>query len=225
MKRKDQREILEQSGLSPDMVFAAYRDLAQVHHWLGDTAALVHAIRRDPKPVSRILDIGCGLGFVSHAVARELGVDVVGVDIRSHSFKGTPIDIVRADATRDPLPCADVAFSMNLGHHLSEGELQQLIRNVGLFCRRFLIVDLVRHWLPLVLFRSFVAPLICPIDAEDGQRSIRRSYTPQELRRIATSALSGTGGTFCLDVARLNIRQLLDISYSSETSSGASIAS
>jgi hypothetical protein len=54
---------------------------------------------------------------------------------------------------------------------------------------------------------------VCQIGAEDGQRSIRRSYTPFELRRIAGSALAGTDSTFSLSVAPFYVRQVVDISY------------
>src|SRR5207247_859074 len=118
-----------------------------------------------------------------------------------------------ADALHDPLPSADVAFSMHLGHHLNEPDLVSLIRNVGRFCRRFILLDLVRHSLPLVMFRLFIAPFVCRIDAEDGQRSIRRSYTPIELRRITKSALAGSASGFRLSVAPFYIRQVIDISY------------
>jgi hypothetical protein len=102
---------------------------------------------------------------------------------------------------------------MHLGHHLRERDLPHLIRNVGRFCRRFILLDLVRHPLPLALFRLFIAPLVCPIDAEDGQRSIRRSFTSVELRRMTSAALAGTAGSFRLSVAPLHARQVLDISY------------
>jgi hypothetical protein len=88
-----------------------------------------------------------------------------------------------------------------------------MIRNVGRCCRRFILLDLVRHPIPLLLFRLFVAPLVCGIGAEDGRRSIRRSYTPVEMREIARSALAGSAGTFRLSVAPFYIRQVVDISY------------
>jgi hypothetical protein len=88
-----------------------------------------------------------------------------------------------------------------------------VIRNVGRSCRRFIILDLVRHPLPLGLFRPGIAPLVGRINAEDGRRSIQRSYTPTEFRRIAESALAGTRGTFRHSVAPFYIRQIIDISY------------
>src|SRR6185369_3302311 len=98
-------------------------------------------------------------------------------------------------------------------HHLDPDDLTQLIRNVGRYCRRFILLDLVRHPLPLALFRLFVAPLICEIDAKDGRRSIHRAYTAAELRELTAAALEGSESTFSCRVAALHIRQIIDISY------------
>ena len=213
MVRNNERELLDQDDVPEELVERAYRDLARIHRWLGDTRFVVNAIRRDPLPVHRILDVGCATGLVLEEIGRRLGVDVVGTEIHPHPSIAAAVAIVKANAVHDALPSAEVAFSMCLGHHLSEGDLVGLIRNVGRFCRRFILVDLVRHPLPLALFRLFIAPFVSQISAEDGQRSIRRSYTPVELRRIASSALAGTGGAFSHSVAPFYARQVIDISY------------
>ncbi len=213
MIRKNETEFLDQHGVPDHLVDRAYRDLARIHGWLGDTKVIVDTIRRDPLPVHRVLDVGCGTGLVLKEVGKRLGATVVGADINPRPSIAAPVSIVQADASRDPLPRADVAFSMHLGHHLRDRDVIGMIRNVGRSCRRFILLDLVRHPLPLALFRVFIAPLVCQIDAEDGQRSIRRAYTPKELGRLASSALAGTAGSFRVSVAPFYIRQILDISY------------
>src|SRR5579863_2397426 len=210
MDRVNAAEILDGDGLPDELVKRAYRDLARIHWWLGDTHC---AIREDPIPVRRILDVGCGIGSVMENIRDKLDVETVGVDVKPRSSINSAVRILQADAIRDPLPFADVAFSMHLGHHLSEGDLVDLIRNVGRFCRRFILLDLVRHPLPLVLFRLFIAPFVCRIVVVDGQRSIRRSYTPAELRRITDRALAGSGGAFRQSIAPLYARQIVDIDY------------
>jgi len=207
-------EILDADDVPDELVKRAYRDLARIHWWLGDTHCVIRAIRGDPMPVRRILDVGCGIGSVLENVRRKLGVEAVGVDLKLRHSIRTDLPIIQADAVRDSLPSADVAFSMHVGHHLSEEDLVNLIRNVGRFCRRFIILDLVRHPLPLSLFRFFVAPFVCPIVAQDGQQSIRRSYTPAELRRITAAALAGSG-SFRHSVAPMYARQVIDIVYRS----------
>jgi SAM-dependent methyltransferase len=213
MDRVNAAEILDGDGLPDELVRRVYRDLARIHWWLGDTNFVIRAIREDPMPVRRILDVGCGIGSVIENIRDNLGVEAVGVDLKLRSSITSAVRIFQADAIRDPLPYADVAFSMHLGHHLSEGDLVDLIRNVGRFCRRFIILDLVRHPLPLALFRLFVAPFVCRIVVVDGQRSIRRSYTPAELRRITDRALAGSGGAFRQSIAPLYARQIVDIVY------------
>jgi SAM-dependent methyltransferase len=213
MVREIHAELLECPELPERFVKEAYEDMARIHDWLGDTSALIRAIRRNPVAVRRILDVGCGTGLVLQQVGRKLGVEVVGVDIRPHPSISAPVPILRADAVRDPLPCADVAFSTCLCHHFDEGELELLFRNVGRYCGRFICLDLVRHPLPLALFRTFVAPLICAIDAVDGQRSIHRAYTPEEMRRIVGRAVTGTGSAFSVSVAPFYVRQVVDITY------------
>ncbi len=213
MKRENETEILDSDGVPDELVKRAFRDLARIHRWLGDTQFVIRAIREDPMPVRRIVDVGCGTGLVLENVRRKLGVEAVGVDVNPRRSISTAIPRYQADAVRDSLPSADVAFSMHLGHHLSEENLVDLIRNVGKFYRRFILLDLVRHPLPLALFRLFVAPFVCRIVVVDGQTSIRRSYTPAELHRIAGSALAGSRGTFRQSVAPLYARQVVDILY------------
>lgn len=213
MLRIDEGEVLDNPDLDRSEVERAYRDMAAIHRWLGDVRYMVHAIGSDPLPVRRVLDVGCGTGLVLHRVSQDLGVEGVGVDIRPRLADCAPVPVVEADACTDPLPHADVAFSMYLGHHLGPERLVRLIRNVGRYCRRFVLLDLVRHPLPLSLFRLFVAPLICRIDAEDGRRSIRRSYTPAEFCEIARIALEGSNSTIRPSVAPLYCRQVVDISY------------
>ena len=216
MNRSTQKEILELSEVSEARVNQVYRQLTRIHRFLGDTASVMAALRRDPLPVRRVMDIGCASGGVLLDIRHKLSVEVVGVDIRPPKVTGMPFPIWRADAIRDRLPQADVAFSMYLGHHLSEEDLVNLIRNVGRFCRRFILLDLVRHPLPLGLFRTFVAPFVCPIVFADGQTSIRRSYTRTEVKRIVSQALAGSNAVFRHSVAPLYVRQIIDISYSPE---------
>jgi 2-polyprenyl-3-methyl-5-hydroxy-6-metoxy-1,4-benzoquinol methylase len=116
--RSREREILDERGVPDELVQRGYRDLAAIHRWLGDERVILDAIRRDPLPVRRILDVGCATGLVTARVARKLGVEAVGSDIRPRPRIPAPVLIVEADACRDPLPYADVAFSMHLAHHL-----------------------------------------------------------------------------------------------------------
>ena len=56
-----------------------------------------------------------------------------------------------------------------------------------------------------------------PVNEHDGCRSIRRAYTPPELRAIVSRALDGAGAHFRHSVAPFYTRQIVDIRYRSLT--------
>jgi SAM-dependent methyltransferase len=215
MHRSFNPEILDGNGVPEESAASVHRNITAIHRLLGDTRCIVKALRRDPLPIERVLDVGCGYGGTLDAVTRTLGIKGIGIDIMipSTGRSSTSQPIVRADAVRDPLPMADVAFSLHTAHHLSEAELIQMIRNVGRSCRRFIVLDLVRAPLPLALFKIFIAPFVSRIAASDGQTSVRRAYTPNELHRIVSDALADTGASFRHSVSALSLRQIVDISY------------
>jgi hypothetical protein len=75
------------------------------------------------------------------------------------------------------------------------------------------ILDLVRHRVPLALFSAF-APLCLPrLNTLDGRQSIRRAHTPEEFRALVARAVAETGGSFRHRVAPFWIRQMADIRY------------
>jgi len=212
MDRADQTELLEDPSLPEDVVEKAYRDLARTQRYLGNSAAVFRQLRRSQTPIRRILDLGCGQGALLEQIRDQLGVDVVGFDLRPAPRSAT-VPILTGNAAADPLPSADVALAVCLVHHLEEADVVNLIRNVSRSCRRLILLDLVRHWIPLALFRVFVSPFLHPINAADGYTSIKRSYTPPELRALVEKAVGGTNARIEHKVAPFYIRQVIDISF------------
>ena len=213
VQRSFDSEIVDDPDLCEEVHARNHRSMTRVHRWLGNTAAILRALRRDPLPVRRVLDVGCGRGGLLVEIRRRTGAEIVGVDLRAPRPPVPTVPILRADAVREPLPESDVAVAVCLVHHLGEAELIELIRNVGRSCRRFVILDLVRHRLPLALFRLFVAPFLYRVTAWDGRVSIRRAYTPSELNLLVRRALSGSRAQFRHSVAPLYARQMVDIRW------------
>jgi SAM-dependent methyltransferase len=204
--------MLEDPGLPEAVWERVHRDITRVHRVLGDDIAILRALRRDPLPVRRVIDIGCGRGALLAKIRRALGVDAIGVELRLPA-QPAPVPILQADAVSDRLPNCDVALCVFLAHHLDEDEVVRLIRNVGRSARRLILVDLVRHRLPLALFRAFLGPFLHPVASTDGATSIRRAFTPGEMHRLARRALEGSAATYRHTVAPLYARQTLDISF------------
>jgi SAM-dependent methyltransferase len=182
-----------------------------VNGLLGSFQTVERFLRKDDQPIRRVLDIGCGGGDLLVYLRRKMGVEVTGIDLKPGRMNDVPV--VVADATREMLPQADVAISSLVAHHLTPEQNIALIRNVGQSCRRFLILDLIRHPMPLVLFSIFLCPFIGHEAAADGRQSIRRAFTPEEFAELVREALKGTGATFSTDVSPLLSRQVIDIRY------------
>ena len=213
MDRADVTELLEDPSLPEDVVAKAYSDLARTQRFLGNSAAVFRCLRKSPVPIRSVLDLGCGQGALLEQIRDQLGVDVIGVDLRPAPSGGS-VPILTANAAVDPLPSADVALAVCLVHHLGEADVIQLIRNVSRSCRRLIMLDLVRHRMPLALFRVFMSPFLHPINAADGITSIKRSFTPSELREIVNEAVGGSNACIEHKVAPFYIRQVIDISWS-----------
>ncbi len=215
VQRIDKMELLEDPALPADVVAEVYLDLALTQRLLGNNRAIFGRLKADRGGVKRVLDIGCGQGALLEQIRRKLGVDVIGFDLRSAPL--APVPIMTGNAAVDPLPLADVAVSVCLIHHLSEADAIALIRNASKSCRRLILLDLVRHWIPLTLFRVFLVPFLHRINAADGITSIKRAYTPREMRNIADAAVKGTGARVRHSVAPFYIRQIVDIEFHHRT--------
>jgi SAM-dependent methyltransferase len=213
VQRSFEEEILDAGGQRPEMLERVHRALSRTHSVLGNHAAILRALRRDGQAVRRVLDIGCGHGGLLEKVRRQIGADVLGVDLCPPERGMGEFPILKLDAVREVLPAADVAVCVCLVHHLRDEDFVEMIRNVGRTCRRFVILDLVRHRVPMALF-SAAAPLCLPkVNVLDGRQSIRRAYTPEEFGASITRAVAGTGAKFRHTVAPLWIRQMADIRY------------
>jgi SAM-dependent methyltransferase len=201
MIRSLEPELMDSPDIVGDVLEKFHRDLGRIHGFLGSFPTIERFLRRNRTPVKRVLDIGCGGGALLAYLRDRMGVEVIGVDRKPGHTADVPI--VAADATCDRLPEADVAVSLLVSHHLTPEENVAMIRNVGRSCPRFVILDLIRHPMPLVLFTLFICPLIGKEAAVDGRQSVRRAFTPEEFADLARLALAGSSGTFAIDVPPL----------------------
>ncbi len=211
MRRSLTPEIMDDPHVPHETWERFHRQLGLLHRFLGNQQAILDALGRHPRPIGRVLDIGCGDGELLSAIRRDLRVDVQGIDLRPPQRPLFDVPIVAADAARDRLPEADIAICVTVFHHLTEEQITAVVRNASRSVRRLIVLDLVRHWLPLALFTLLVAPFLMRIVARDGCQSIRRAYTPEELRTIVEAALDGTPARLVHSVTPFRSRQMIDI--------------
>jgi 2-polyprenyl-3-methyl-5-hydroxy-6-metoxy-1,4-benzoquinol methylase len=212
MPRQDVIELLDDPTLPADVVAGAYRGLARTHRWLGNVGAILRRLRRGTPRARSVLDLGCGHGALLTSVRDQLGMTVLGFDLRPPPANA-PVQIRQGDAVVDVLPRADVALAVCLVHHLTPIQVVSLIHNVARSCKRLIVLDLVRHRLPLLLFRALVAPFLRRINAADGATSIRRAFTTAELRALVDEAVRGTNASVRHTVTPFFTRQIVDITF------------
>ena len=211
MKQSLKPELMDSPDINGPVLDKFHRDLNFIHKCLGTFPTIERFIRKDDKPVRRVLDIGCGGGALLEYLHKHLNVEVLGIDQKPPDTANVPI--IAADAVSERLPDADIAVCSLLAHHLTPEQNIALIRNVGRSCRRFIIQDLIRHPMPFVLFTVFICPMIGREAAVDGRQSIRRAFTPPEFASLVQTALAGSEATFKQDVSPFLSRQIIDIRY------------
>jgi ubiquinone/menaquinone biosynthesis C-methylase UbiE len=102
------------------------------------------------------------------------------------------LNFVQADALALPFAKnrVDYYISSLLLHHLTPEQVTTLLRETYANARHGIIMtDLMRGYLPQLAF-ALVKPVFArhPFTWHDGKRSIKRAYTPDELRAFAHAA-------------------------------------
>lgn len=151
----------------------------------------------------RILDIGCGGGDVLRRVvllARRDGLTVegLGIDPDAHAIEvaaaAPPVPGIvfrRADSTllASEGERADVVISNHLLHHLSDTDRSTVLADSDRMSRHLVLhADIARSRAAYAAYAVAITPLAPgSFLRTDGLRSIRRSYTPAELRDVLPS--------------------------------------
>lgn len=148
-----------------------------------------------------LLDIGSGGGDLARALTRwaaldKLPLEVTGIDPdeRAHAYAASlpplpGLSFRRALSSELVAEGAvfDVVISNHVLHHLTQAEFSGLLGDSVVLARSIAVhSDIARHRLAYALFSVGTLPLPGSFIRQDGLTSIRRSYTPDELRRSIT---------------------------------------
>jgi len=169
----------------------AYGELATINRWLGGIRAIVRFLPQGNDLA--VLDVAAGGCDIGDALAETRSCRVVSLDINAFGLKRTRrTQPVVGDGT--VLPFADATFDAVICslsfHHLTDAECTQVLREMWRTSRgRVLVNDLHRHpvayaaiWILSRLFSRSV------MVKHDGPASVRRAFSPADLREIARKA-------------------------------------
>lgn len=204
-------ERMDEPGQDPAELGRSLADLRHVNRWLGGSRVVLHhldrLVARHPRPAYRVLDVATGSADIPLKVsawARRKGIrmEIVATDLHA-----TTLDFARRQAAGDPdvrveaadalaLPYADGAFDFALCstalHHFDARE--DLLRVLGELSRVSAaggIVNDLRRSRPALAGAYLLAATFWrahPVTRHDGPLSVRRAFTPAELRDLARAA-------------------------------------
>jgi ubiquinone/menaquinone biosynthesis C-methylase UbiE len=190
-RRATEPELLDE-GVAPEEAARSLRDLRWVNRWLGGRRSLLRAVGPllDGAPRPRLLDVGCGSADLPAALAEACGPRLlaVGVDLKLTHLLHAPASVRRVVADVRHLPFAprsfDVVTASLFLHHFDGSEVVEVLRRLYGLARRGLVVNDLHRARVAYLFGHAVFPWVfaSKVSVHDGLLSIRRAFTPGELR-------------------------------------------
>ena len=206
--RLDAPELMDGDGFSAGELATNFRDIQRVNRWFGGTSAILTALPTlIPSGTTSfsLLDLATGVADIPMAVERwceahGYDVDITATDVSSQILalagaqvaSSTRIHLEQADARA--LPFASQAFdvvtcSLAL-HHFDPSDAVLVLRHMDRLCRTGFIVNDLRRG-AIGYGASWFASRVTTrnrLTRHDAPLSIRRAYTPAELRLLLDEA-------------------------------------
>lgn len=200
MRRVVIPELLDSDSGTPKEVADSLRDLRMFSRYFGGTSTTTALLRRVANRSGRreltVLDVAAGPGEAVLGAARQLARE--GIQLRitladrsaSHMPRNGTATIV-ADALQ--LPVADASFDVVTSslfvHHLEPTEVETFARESLRVCRVAAVInDLHRAAVHLSLVYAGLPIFRSRLTRHDALASVRRAYTPDELREFIRPA-------------------------------------
>jgi ubiquinone/menaquinone biosynthesis C-methylase UbiE len=210
MQRVNSEEILDSPSISAEEAELSLRDLCRINRWFGGVATTRVLIERvaavSKKTDFSLLEIASGLGEVPRGAGEKLKNQGITLDITDLDRVLTHLQRGHRSLVADALtlPFRDSSFDLVscslFAHHLQADELQRFVAESLRVCRDALLInDLIRHHLHLALVYAGFPLMRSHVSRVDGVASVRRAYTPHEIREILSRA---TRGRNKIDISR-----------------------
>jgi len=203
--RAHAHELMDDPHADAEMLSRTFSYIDFVNRALGGYSVLFDGLEiilkyRPEKITWRILDLGCGRGdqlqqLIIWAEKHNYQVQLFGLDnnaeairIAKAKLQNKNIRFILADALSAEIDYAqfDIVIGTLFLHHLSDGQIANLLTKCNKSGAHVLINDLHRNRFALFLFRIFSYITFAPTMAgHDGLVSIRKGFRSAELRSFA----------------------------------------
>ena len=195
MRRIDSEEILDSDQCPAPETETSLRDLCRINRWFGGVSTTRSLFDQVSSATGQsclsVLEVAAGFGEVPRKAAAQLAGKGISLEITdldrmaSHLRRGNRA--VVADALA--LPFRDDRFDLVscslFAHHLAPADLARFVEEALRVSRiGVLINDLIRHPLHLALVYAGFPLMRSYVSRLDGVASVRRAYTPAEVREI-----------------------------------------
>jgi ubiquinone/menaquinone biosynthesis C-methylase UbiE len=216
-KRSFTTERLDRGEYTAEEFELWQKEMWVIHRLFGEVRALRRSVLTDIAELQKdnlsVLVLAAGSGRLLRFVkenARSSELTCVGLELAhesASSIEENDLTAVRGDATE--LPFADNSFDLVFCtlflHHLDETDAAKLLSEMRrVASRKIYVIDLDRRAVPYYLYRLFGSIFLQRFTRDDGALSIRRAYTPKELRQVAKRS-----GLHNFDIERSAINRLV----------------
>jgi hypothetical protein len=194
MRRTVTPELLDSDAGSPEDIAIALRDLRMVNRLFGGRSTMETLLRHvAAKTRARrlsFLDVAGASGDIVSCLRQRLRRDGIELDAvvldRSAKHLGSGVPGLAGNALA--LPFADASFdvvgSSTFVHHLEPEEVASFAREALRVARTAVVINDLRRSAVHLAFVYSGWPIFGRLSHTDGPASVRRSYTPNELRKI-----------------------------------------
>jgi hypothetical protein len=204
-RRIDAPELLDMGAGTLDDVRENFADLWRINRYLGGVSAVTQhlypRLRQHQEPVT-VVDIGSGSADIAGEIKRwaeqqTIDLKLLGLDVSARHLaiaqnQRLSLKFIQADGLNLPFSSQKVNYftSCLFLHHFSPEQVVKLLARTYELARHGIIMsDIVRGYLPQIAFK-LGQPIFAHnfLTQHDGMVSIRRAYTPAELRQLAQAA-------------------------------------
>ena len=208
LSRLDDPELMDGDGYSADELRTNFRDIQRVNRWFGGTSTILTALSELIPPGATkisLLDLATGVADIPLAVqrwcdGRGYEAEIMATDVspqilalaKAEVAGSTRIHLQQTDARALPFEndAFDIVTCSLALHHFAPADAAQVLREMDRVCRTGFIVNDLRRGV-VGYGATWLASRLTTrnrLTRHDAPLSIKRAYTPAELRALLDDA-------------------------------------